>query len=312
MTGKTRSGRQDRRWLLAALAVVVTFMAGEFAAGLIANSLALLSDAGHMLTDAAALLLAVVASRVAERPARGAFTYGFGRVDALSGQANGITLLLLAIWFVVEGVRRLIHPEAVEGGIVLVVALIGVAMNALATWLAGRADRSGLNVRGVIAHLATDVWAFAATVAAGAVVLTTGWLRADAVASLVVAALMAWTGTRLVRAANRIFLEAAPTDIDPAELGEELAAVEGVAQVHDLHVWVLGGDESALSAHVLVDPTRDCHHVANRLRRQLAERHGIRHVTLQVDHADDRAAHDAESCRESHGAVHSATVAKRA
>lgn len=296
--------RRDSAWLVAAFAVVTAFMVGELVAGLLANSLALLADAGHMLTDAGALLLAVIATRVAGRPARGAFTYGFTRVDALSGQANGITLVLLAIWFVVEGVRRLIHPQPVHGMVVIIVAIVGVAVNALATWLASRADRRGLNVRGVLAHLLTDIWAFGATLAAGIVVTVSGWLRADAVASLAVAALMFWTGGGLVRAANRVFLEAAPVGVDPAEVGAEMAAVNGVASVHDLHVWELGGQHSALSAHVLVHPSLDCHDVAARLRRTLAVARGIEHVTLQVDHADDQRAHRADGCYETHGDVH--------
>jgi cobalt-zinc-cadmium efflux system protein len=297
-------GRRDSAWLMAAFGVVTAFMIGEFIAGLLANSLALMADAGHMLTDAGALLLAVIASRVAERPARGAFTYGFARVDALSGQANGITLVLLAIWFVVEGVRRLIHPEAVHGVVVIVVAIVGIAVNVLATYLASRADSRGLNVRGVLAHLLTDIWAFAATLAAGIVITATGWVRADAVASLAVAALMFWTGGGLVRAANRVFLEAAPVGVDPAEVGAEMAAVDGVASVHDLHVWELGGQNSALSAHVLVHPSLDCHEVTTRLRQRLAVGHGIEHVTLQVDHVDDQEAHRADGCIEAHGEVH--------
>jgi cobalt-zinc-cadmium efflux system protein len=307
MGGERRSGgsaERDRRWLLAAFGVIATFMVGEFVAGLLSGSLALLADAGHMLTDAAALLLAVIASRVAERPARGAFTYGFARVDALSGQANGITLVLLAIWFAVEGIRRLVAPPQVEGVTVTVVAVVGIGINAVATWLAGRADRRGLNVRGVIAHLVTDAWAFGATLTAGLIIAITGWLRADAVASLLVAALMAWTGYGLVRDANRVFLEAAPSEVDPHALGSELAAASGVAQVHDLHVWVIGAGESALSAHVLVDPLRDCHQVAEALRAHLAAGHGIRHVTLQVDHADSRIPHVADDCAGAHGDVH--------
>lgn len=299
------SGEADRRWLLAALGVVVAFMAVEVVAGLLAHSLALLADAGHMLTDAAALLLAVVASRIAQRPARGAYTYGFARVDALSGQANGITLLLLALWFTVEGIRRVVDPSDVRGGVVAVVAVVGAIVNLLATWLAGRADRGSLNVRGVIAHLITDVWAFAATLVAGLVVVWTGWLRADAVASLVVAALMAWTGSGLVRQAGRVFLEAAPHGVDPPVLGADLAAADGVAEVHDLHVWVLGSRDAALSAHVLVDPEHDCHEVAARLRARLASGYGIGHVTLQVDHADSRT-HDARHCTDAHGAIHTA------
>jgi len=303
-TERRVASARDRRWLLAALALIVAFMAGEVVAGLLAHSLALLADAGHMLTDAAALLVAVIASRVAERPARGAFTYGFARVDALSGQANGITLLLLAAGFTYEAVHRLISPSAgVHGGVVAVVAAIGAAVNLGATALAGRADRASLNVRGVLAHLVTDAWAFGATFVAGLVILGTGWRPADALASLVVAALMAWTGLRLVREAGRIFLEAAPEGLDPNEMGEDLAAVDGVAEVHDLHVWVLGSRRPAMSAHVLVEPPYDCHAVADALRSRLGGRYGIDHVTLQVDHALD-AVHHADNCADAHGVVH--------
>jgi cobalt-zinc-cadmium efflux system protein len=302
------AGAGDRRWLLSALGIVVAFMVAEVVAGLLAHSLALVADAGHMLTDAAALLLAVVASRLAERPARGAYTYGFARVDALSGQANGITLLLLAVWFTVEGIRRLVDPPSVHGGVVAVVAVVGVLVNVTATWLAGRADRSSLNVKGVLAHLVTDVWAFAATLVAGLVVLSTGWSRADAVASLLVAALMAWTGVHLVRAAGRVFLEAAPKGVDPQALGTELAGVAGVAEVHDLHVWVLGSDVTAMSAHVLVRPDFDCHEVAAELRGRLAEAHGLEHVTLQVDH-EEQQLHGADTCADPHGAVFGEFVA---
>jgi cobalt-zinc-cadmium efflux system protein len=303
--GHRPSGTGDQRWLLSALGVVVAFMAVEVVAGVLAHSLALLADAGHMLTDAAALLLGVIAARVARRPARGAYTYGFARVDALSGQVNGVTLLLLALWFAVEGVRRLVDPSGVHGGVVALVAVVGVAVNVVATMLAGRADPSSLNVRGVVTHLVTDVWAFLATLVAGLVVLGTGWTRADPIASLLVATLMAWTGAGLVRAAGRVFLEAAPQGLDPQQLGAELAAVAGVAQVHDLHVWVIGSSEAALSAHVLVRPTFDCHEVAEALRVRLADGHGIDHVTLQVDHQEQQL-HDANSCTDSHGVVHTA------
>lgn len=294
----------DRRWLGAALAVIVAFMVGEVIAGLLSHSLALLTDAAHMLTDAAALAVAIIASRIVQRPARGAFTYGFARVDALSGQASGITLILLAVWFAIEGVRRLFAPVGVHGGAVAVVALIGVAVNLVATMLAGRADRDSLNVRGVVAHLVTDLWAFAATVVAGVVVLTTGWTRADSIASLVVATVMAWTGWRLVHAAGRVFLEAAPSGVDPVELGQQLAQTDGVAEVHDLHVWEIGPGTVALSAHVLVRPPRDCHEVAAALRTTLREWYGIGHVTLQTDHADAADQHAAAECADAHGAVH--------
>jgi cobalt-zinc-cadmium efflux system protein len=293
---------RDRRWLLGAFALVVAFMVAEIVAGLAARSLALLADAGHMVTDAAALLVAVIAARIARRPARGAFTYGFARVDALSGQANGITLLLLAAWFTVQAILRLIRPAAADGGVITAVALVGALVNIAATSLASRADRRSLNVRGVLAHLITDIWAFAATFVAGIVIMITSWHRADPAASLLVAALMAWTGWRLVRAAGRVFLEAAPQGTDPQRLGDELAAVDGVAEVHDLHLWQIGTGEPALSAHVLVRPAYDCHAVSGRLRTVLSA-HGISHVTLQADHADSEDSH-ADGCADVHGQVH--------
>jgi cobalt-zinc-cadmium efflux system protein len=187
--------------------------------------------------------------------------------------------------------------------VVALVAIAGVIVNMLATWLAGRADRASLNVRGVLAHLLTDLWAFVATLIAGLVVLWTDWSRADPIASLLVAALMAWTGAHLVRAAGRVFLEAAPRGVDPLALGTELAGVEGVAEVHDLHVWTLGSRATAMSAHVLVRPSFDCHTIAETLRMRLAQGHGIEHVTLQVDHAEHQV-HAAETCADPHGVIH--------
>jgi cobalt-zinc-cadmium efflux system protein len=289
--------------LLGALALIVAFMAAEIVAGLLAHSLVLISDAGHMLTDAVALGIVVIAARIARRPAQGAYTYGYVRVDALSGQANGITLILLAVWFTVESIRRLLHPGDVAGGVVTVVALVGLVVNLAATMLVTRADRTSLNVRGAVAHLVTDVWAFAATFVAGLVILLSGWSRADAIASLCVAALMAWTGGSLVRAAGRVFLEAAPPGLDPHLLGTALAAIEGVREVHDLHIWQIGPGEPAVSAHVLVQPPFDCHEVSGRLRELLARGYGISHVTLQADHAD-APTHLADDCADAHGEVH--------
>jgi cobalt-zinc-cadmium efflux system protein len=191
----------------------------------------------------------------------------------------------------------------VHGGVVTLVALIGLTVNIAATALAGRADRSSLSVRGVVAHLATDVWAFAATLVAGVVVLTSGWDRADPVASLVVAAVMVWTGAGLVRAAGRVFLEAAPEGLDPHALGERLASIGGVAEVHDLHVWQLGPGKPAVSAHLLVRPSHDCHEISSTVRKILADSYGIGHVTLQTDHAD-APGHRVDDCADMHGEVH--------
>lgn len=278
------AAERDQRWLAAALAVILAFMAVELVAGIMARSLALITDAGHMLTDAASLAVALAAARLVRRPAAGAYTYGFTRVDALSAQANGITLVLLACWFTVSAVGRLVGPPATAGGPVLVVALVGVAVNLLAVWLASRADRTGLNVRGAVAHLMSDLWAFLATALAGGVILLTGWHRADAVAALVVAGLMVYAGIGLIRAAGRIFLEAAPAGTDPSDIGRAMAAVPGVREVHDLHVWDLGAGAAALSAHLVVEDSFDCHQVAHGVRGVLADYHQIGHATLQADH----------------------------
>jgi cobalt-zinc-cadmium efflux system protein len=292
----------DRRWLAAALAVIVAFLVTEVVVGLAVGSLALLTDAGHLLTDAGALAVAVIAAGLARRPARGAYTYGFTRIDAVSAQANGITLLLLAVWFTVAAVRRLFDPPEVPGGAVLAVALVGIGVNLVAVLLAARADQSSLNVRGALAHLVTDLWAFVATAAAGALILLTGWTRADAVASLVVAALMVRSGTGLVRSAGRVFLEAAPNGTDPARIGRSMASVAGVREVHDLHVWDLGAGEPALSAHLVIEASHDCHEVAHDVRQMLAEAHRISHATLQADHQHaDRPLVTDDCARDAHG-----------
>jgi cobalt-zinc-cadmium efflux system protein len=276
----------DSRWLLTALGLILAFMVVEVVAGILASSLALITDAGHMLTDAAAIALALLASRLARRPAKGAYTYGLKRVEILSAQANGITLLLLAVWFTYEAVRRLLDPPEVHGGLVLGTALAGVVVNLVAAWCMSRADRRSLNVEGAFQHVLSDLYAFIATAIAGLVVVLTGWHQADAVAALVVAALMTWAGSLLLRESWRIFLEAAPRGIDVGAVGDALRSATGVLGVHDLHVWEVTSGFAALSAHVLVDPDHDCHERRQQLSDLLAHDFGITHATLQVDHPD--------------------------
>lgn len=296
----------DRRPLRAALVLIVGFMAGEAAVGLAFGSLALLSDAAHMLTDVVSLALALVALRLAARPPRGGFTYGLRRVEILSAQANGITLLLLAVWLSYEAVRRLIEPPPVPGVPVLVTALIGVAVNLAATWLLSAANRTSLNIRGAYQHILTDLFGFAATALAGLVLLLTGFDRADGIATLVVVALMVRAGVGLVRDSGRIFLEAAPTDVDPAELGYRLAALPGVDEVHDLHVWTITSGEPAMSAHVLVCGGHDCHRVRRDMERLLRGEYHVDHTTLQVDHAASSPGGTEPYCADTHGPVHRA------
>lgn len=307
----------DSRPLATALVLICAFMLAEVVVGMLAHSLALLSDAAHMLTDAAAIALALVAIRLARRPTKGAFTFGLRRAEILSAQANGLTLLLLAVWLSYEAARRLLTPPPVDGAAVLIVALLGVAVNLVATWIIGRANRSSLNVEGAFQHILTDLFGFLATAAAGAAVLATGFARADAIATLIVVALMVRAGVRLVRDSGRVFLEAAPSDVDPDMLGDRLVTVPRVVEIHDLHVWQITSGRTALSAHVLVERGSDCHALRRDLEHLLADRYAITHTTLQVDHAaaaaapadagaslplatDDRRDH----CADTHGPIH--------
>jgi cobalt-zinc-cadmium efflux system protein len=275
----------DTRKLAFTLALIVGFMCFEIVVGLVVGSLALLSDSAHMLTDAAAIGLSIVAIRLAARPAKGVMTYGFRRVEILSAQANGVTLLVLAGLIVYEAIRRLIDPPQTAGGVVLVIALLGICVNLLAAGQLARANRTSLNIRGSYLHLVTDLFAFVATAVAGLIILTTGFDRADPIASLLVAGIMLWAAYGLLRDSGRVLLEAAPEGMSVTEIGEAIAAFPHVESVHDLHVWEVSSGFPALSAHVLVPPDDDCHGVRRGLERLLVDRFGIEHTTLQVDHS---------------------------
>ncbi|WFB11933.1 cation diffusion facilitator family transporter [Streptomyces sp. LX-29] len=314
------SADADRRWLTLALTLIASFMAVEVVIGVIAGSVALLSDAAHMLTDAAAIVLALVAIRLSARPARGGYTYGLKRAEILSAQANGLSLVLLAGFLGYEAVQRLIDPPAVDGGLVLATGLAGVVVNIAAAWCMSRANRSSLNVEGAFQHVLNDLYAFIGTAVSGLVVLLTGFARADAIAALVVVALMLKAGVELVRASGRILLEAAPAGVEPDEVGNRLVAHPQVAEVHDLHVWQITSGEVSLSSHVLVAPGGDCHAVRKELETVLHREYGITHTTLQVDHLRGHevlwrpvGAESAEPtprpehCLTAHGPVHRAT-----
>ena len=274
----------DRRALTVALALIVGLMAAEVAFGIVSGSLALLADAGHMLTDAGALGFAVLAAALSARPARGRWTYGLGRLEIVSAQANGVTLGVVAVAVSAAAVYRLVSPPEVRGGVVAAVAAAGIVVNVAASAVLARASRESLNVRGAFLHVATDAAAFAGTAVAGLLILWTGWDRFDPIASLLVAALMFWSSGSLLRESTRIFLEGAPRGLDPEAVGRALAAEPGVVQVHDLHVWEVTSGFPSLSAHVLVETGADCHAARRRLERLLEDRFGLTHTTLQVDH----------------------------
>jgi len=276
----------ERGALKAALILIVAFMVAEVAAGVFAHSLALLSDAAHMLADAVALAIALVAARLASRPASGTMTYGLGRAEILSAQANGVTLLILSVLIVIDAISRLISPPQVRGGLVLIVAIAGVAVNLLAARILARGSghERSLNVEGSYRHIVTDLYGFIATAVAAIVILTTGFSRADPIASLIIAGILLHAAYSLLLASGRVFMEAAPAGLDPDQIGRELAAQPGVVEVHDLHVWEVTSGFPALSAHVVVRSGDDCHERRRQLQQMVAARFDVKHTTLQVDH----------------------------
>jgi cobalt-zinc-cadmium efflux system protein len=275
----------DTRRLGAALGLILAFMAVEVVVGIVVHSLALLSDAAHMLTDAGALGLSLVVIRLVARPAKGDLTFGLKRTEILSAQANGFTLLVLSGLIVYEGISRLVSPPKPDGLPILVVALVGVGVNLAATWQLSKANRESMNIEGSFQHILTDLIAFIATAIAGIVILTTGWVRADAVAALFVAVIMLRAAYGLLRDSGRVLLEAAPEGISVAEVGKAIAAHPHVESIHDLHVWEVSSGFPSLSAHVLVHPGDDCHAIRRELERTLHDEFAIDHTTLQVDHS---------------------------
>ncbi|HVU74574.1 MAG TPA: cation diffusion facilitator family transporter [Mycobacteriales bacterium] len=277
----------DRRYLVGVLVLLSLFLATEVVVAVVSGSLVLLSDAGHMLSDVGALAAALWAMRLAARPASGAWTFGWKRAEVLSAAGNGVTLLVISAVVAFEAIRRLVHPPTVAGTPILVVALVGVGVNLAATWLLARANRSSLNVEGAFQHILTDLYAFLGTVVAAIVILTTGFRRADAIASLVVVALMLRSSWGLLRDSGRVLLEAAPHGTELEEILEHLLATEHVRDVHDLHVWTVTSNLPALSAHVVVDEScfTDGHapRLLDQLQACLVDHFDVEHSTFQIE-----------------------------
>jgi cobalt-zinc-cadmium efflux system protein len=255
--------------------------------GILVSSLALLSDAAHMLTGAAAIGLSLMAINLAARPAKGAMTYGLKRVEILAAQFNGATLLVLGLLIVYEGISRLITPPDVQGTPVLVVALIGVVVNLAAAYTLSKANRTSLNVEGSFQHILTDLYAFIATAIAGVLIITTDFKEADGIAALFVSATMLRAAYSLLKASGRVFLEAAPVGLDPATITRDILAIDGVLEVDDFHVWEVTSNFPALSAHVLVHTDTDCHQARRTIETMLREHYDIAHTTIQTDHRAD-------------------------
>ena len=278
---------ESRRALAVALALTAAYTLVEVVGGVLAGSLALLADAVHMLSDNIALALALVAVWLAGKPATSERTYGYKRAEVLAALANGVLLVALAIWIFVEAVMRLRNPGDPFGGWMLVIALVGLVVNVAAGIVLSRARRASLNVEAAFRHVFADLLGSVGVAVAAIVILTTGWVQADAVVSILIGVLVLASAWSILRDSTQILLEATPRDLDVAELGRRLAGAPGVVEVHDLHVWTITSGFLALSAHVLVRPGEDCHGRRRELEQLLHDDFGIEHTTLQVDHAAD-------------------------
>lgn len=294
MTGPSRTRRSsDERRVLVALVLLLAFLVFEVVSALLGHSLALLADAGHMVSDVVALAMSAWALRLAKRPAEGRWTFGLQRAEILSAAVNGVTLVAVALLIAVEAIERLVSPHHVDGGVVLAVALVGAAVNLAATSVLARADRRNLNVRGAFLHVLSDLYAFAATAIAGVVLMVSHWERADAVASLFVVVLMARSAWGLLRDAGTILLQAAPENLDLADVRAHLVEVEHVLDVHDLHAWTVASGQPTLSAHVVVSEacfeSNYAPRILDALQRCLSEHFAVAHATLQLEPATHEA-----------------------
>lgn len=277
--------REDRRALAAALVLVTAFLGVEAAAGFLADSLALLADAAHMLSDSGSLGLALFAVWIAERPATPERSFGYRRVEILAALANGVALVAVAIWIFIEAGRRLMDPAEPLGGWMLGVGVAGLAVNLAAAAILARRRSESLNVRAALRHVVADVAGSLGVIGAAAAILVTGWVYADPVVSVLIGVLVLASSWTILRDSVGILLEATPREVDAEEVGRAMVELPGVREIHDLHIWTITSGFPALSAHVLVDPGADCHGLRLQLERRLRERFGLDHTTLQVDHA---------------------------
>jgi cobalt-zinc-cadmium efflux system protein len=265
-----------------ALGINVLLLVAGVAGAIAFGSVALLADAGHVLSDVGAIALGLVAAAMATRPARGRRTFGLHRGEIIAALVNGLLLVAVAVLVFVEAIQRLSDPPAVEAGGVLAVGLIGLAGNAVATAVLIAGDRRDLNLEGVLRHSAADALGSLGVVVSAVVLLATGWRYADPIAGLLIGVLVLAGSWGLVRDAFDVLMEAAPAGIDVADVGQAMAAVPGVREVHDLHVWTVTAGFPALAAHVRVDPTEDLDHVRRGVEEVLHERFEIDHTTLQM------------------------------
>ena len=268
------------------ISLVLTALLGivQIGGGIAFDSLALITDAVHNLSDGVAVLLAVGAAWLAGLPPRGTRTFGYRRAEVLAAVVNAVFLIVLSVGIGIESISRLLHPRAVEGGGVVIISAVAIILNLIPVVLLLRAGaRDNLNANATMLHFAGDVLASLAALVAGVIIALTGWVQADAIASLVVVALIVVASLRILRSAVRVLLEEAPPGVDPDAIGQRIAAVPGVCDVHDLHVWQITDGFPALSAHVVIDPGVDAHHALHDVQKALASCCDIEHTTIQID-----------------------------
>ncbi|MGH2705028.1 MAG: cation diffusion facilitator family transporter [Actinomycetota bacterium] len=282
----SRSRAAGRRDLGMVLGITGGFLLVEVVAGIVSGSLALLADAGHMLHDAAALGLALVAMRFAERPATPEKTYGWYRIDILAALANGVLLVVVTVGVVWEALHRLTNPPHVRGGLMLSVAVAGLLVNVAAAAILWSRRGESPNLRAAFLHVISDALGSVAVILAAAVILTTRWELADPVASAAIALLIGFSAFRLLRHTLNVLLEATPQHIDLGHVRATMLAIDGVGSVHDLHIWTLTTRFVALSAHAVVEEGWSTQDVLGTIRQTLGERFGIEHVTVQLERAD--------------------------
>lgn len=276
----TRGAESGRvKWVLA---ITAAFMVAEVVAGILAGSLTLLADAGHMLTDASALGLSLFAMRMAERPASAEKTYGYVRLEILAALVNGAALLAISGLIVREAWLRLSAPGAVDGTVMVAIGVVGLGVNLAGAMLLHGGAHGNLNMRGAYLHILGDLLGSLGAAVAGAVILFTGWTAADPIASVVVALLILFSAWKLVREAAEVLLEAAPSHIDVGQVVAELQDIDGLDQVHDVHVWTLTSGFVALSAHGVIDSPADHTRVLDEVQARMEAR-GIDHVTFQIE-----------------------------
>ena len=269
--------------LIAAL-LTTGFMIAEAVGGLLTGSLALLADAGHMLTDSVALVMAFVAYRMSERPGNSRMTYGFDRLKILVAYTNGLTILAIALWIIAEAVGRYVSPSPVLGGAMLVIAALGLMVNVGVFLVLHGGDRESLNLRGAILHVIGDLLGSVAAIAAALIILATGWYPADPILSVLVAMLLLRSAWKLARESGLILLEGAPAHIERNEVADDLAAnIAGVSDIHHMHVWSLDGRQQVATLHACLLTNADADRAIGAIKDRLRNIHGIRHATVEVE-----------------------------